>query len=154
MIETSKILYCKWCTGTLYFALWLWCFTELTVKKVARPPSLVNFIALPFQSNPNNAFLIFFSISCLPYLSLASDSNHFFPAKCANNTSSPIMHDSEFQLTVFFFTYQIVFKLEWWMIELLSCEGHKMNHGGILHKDIWVPALLACGWRAWLEGSS
>ena len=131
MIETSKILYCKWCTGTLYFALWLWCFTELTVKRVARPPSLVNFIALPFQSNPNNAFLIFFSISCLPYLSLASDSNHFFPAKCANNTSSPIMHDSEFQLTVFFSYLSNCFQtwmVKDWIVELWRSQNESWGY--------------------------
>ena len=56
-------------------------------------------IALSIQ--PKQCLPYLFSISCLPYLSLASDSNHFFPAKCANNTSSAVMHDSEFQLTVF-----------------------------------------------------
>ena len=129
MIETSKILYCKWCTGTLYFALWLWCFTELTVKKVASIFGQFHCIALSIQ--PKQCLPYLFSISCLPYLSLASDSNHFFPAKCANNTSSPIMHDSEFQLTVFFFHLSNCFQtwmMNDWIVELWRSQNESWGY--------------------------
>ena len=81
-------------------------------------------IALSIQ--PKQCLPYLFSISCLPYLSLASDSNHFFPAKCANNTSSPIMHDSEFQLlcNCVFFSFVKLFSnlndegLNWWVVKV------------------------------------